>query len=185
MQLYIGKLKDTTEEREVQEYFYAYGDITGVKLYSSFGFITADAETTKKILQDTHVINGSRVAIEPARRRRTGAERVSYAREKYGREGPTKPPRLILEHVPKGVETEELSTFVKSQGVHPEYLKILASGDALVELGTRELRDRAIALLDGKSFMEETLLARVGRKKTMQRRESRPEEFRSREEEYP
>lgn len=164
MQLYIGKLRESTEEKEVFEHFSGYGDISYVKLYSSFGFITADPETARKIMQDSHVINGSKVMIEPAKRRRSDRQ-GQYQRDKYGYDGAKKPPRLILENVPKGMDVEELGAFTASHGVHPEYLKILPSGDALVELASREERDRAIGQLNGKQLLDETVVARLGRRR--------------------
>jgi len=168
-QLYIGELKEAIEPSVVEEYFLQFGPIRNVRMHGRYGFVTADREVIERILgAETHIIEGQAVKVEMARgkkdeevckhcNRRMSSERVS---------------RLILENVPKDIDISELYSFVMSKGVRdlkstPENsVRILNSGDAMVEFKTKEGRDEGLRRLDGESLMGETIAARMGRRKT-------------------
>ncbi|KAH9387342.1 serine/arginine-rich splicing factor 4/5/6 [Nematocida major] len=167
MQLYIGGLKEPSHEKELESYFSKYGKILGIKLYSSYGFVTVEPEIGSKILSEPHEINGSKVVIEEARGQRKGPGRTIrgpiMARRKPSAKRVS---RLILENLPKDPEWSELRSFVLMSGARPTYLKILPSGDGLLEFKNRYDRDIALEKLKDQEYHGNPLNVRFGRKRS-------------------
>ncbi|OAG31948.1 splicing factor, arginine/serine-rich 4/5/6 [Nematocida displodere] len=164
MQLYIGGIGRHTEESQVFQYFSQFGQIDGVKLYKSYGFLTADQEVGERILREKHTLGEVELVVEEAKGRKQ--ERIVYQGDyPYPPRRMAKPFRLILEKLPRDVEWRELRSFVLSTGAKPDFLKILPSGDGMLEFVYRQDRDVAIDKLNHQSFNGEEVSARLGRKK--------------------
>ncbi|KAI5184973.1 serine/arginine-rich splicing factor 4/5/6 [Nematocida homosporus] len=174
MQLYIGGIRENTQEKEVFDYFSNYGPVESVKLYSTYGFLIVDGETGDRILAEKHSIGGEPVVVELARGRRMDRGPVFASGPRYMGPGRTplhtRPFRLILEGLPQDVEWSELRSFVLMSKARPEYMKILQSGDALLEFGYKQERDWAIERLNNQQFYDKTITARLGRRKTDDRK---------------
>ncbi|KAI5170791.1 serine/arginine-rich splicing factor 4/5/6 [Nematocida sp. LUAm3] len=177
MQLYIGGVRDTTKEKDIYDHFSKYGKVEHVKLYKNYGFISVEKEIGEKILTENNpVVNGDNLVIEVAKGRKM--ERLNHNRmtppmynPRYGSMLPPrgvvrKPMRLILENLPKNLDLSELKSFVLMSGARPDFIKILPSGDALLEFTYRRDRDWAIEQLNNQVLYGEKLIARLGRKKT-------------------
>ncbi|KAI5189223.1 serine/arginine-rich splicing factor 4/5/6 [Nematocida minor] len=167
MQLYIGGLKEFSQEKEIEEYFSRYGKILSIKIYSSYGFVTVDEEAGKKILNDTHEINGNRLIIEAAKGERP--VKPAYTRGPVFGHRPKVPrriSRLILENLPQNSDWSELRSFILMSGARPTYLRILPSGDGLLEFMNRHDRDTALERLNNQGFHGKNITARFGRKRS-------------------
>lgn len=172
MQLYIGGIREGAQEKEVHEYFSQFGKIDSVKLYRSYGFITADEETGEKILGSTHELNGEKLTVEVAKGKKV-ERHGSQGRYERGARSPVRRPfRLILEKLPKNAEWAEIRSFVLLCQAFPEYMKILPSGDALLEFSYKQDRDWALKKLNGQTLYGQPVSARLGRKRTDQRQDN-------------
>lgn len=167
IQLYIGGLKEYSQEKVIEGYLSKYGRVHGIKLYNSYGFVTVDEEVGQKILSDTHEIDGNKIVIEPAKGQKP--VRNAYTRgpiftqrQGMGR----RVSRLILENLPKNPDWSELRSFILMCGARPTYLRLLPSGDGLVEFMSRQDRDTALDRLNTQEFHGKNIIARFGRKKS-------------------
>ncbi|EHY64593.1 hypothetical protein NERG_02403 [Nematocida ausubeli] len=167
MQLYIGGLKEFSQEKEIEDYLSQYGRVQALKLYSSYGFATVDEDIGNKILEDTHEMNGNKIVIETAKGQRGSigefGRRYMY---KQKRPAPRRVSRLILENLPKDLDWAELRSFILMSGARPVYLRILPSGDGLLEFICRQDRDVALERLNNQNFYGKTINARFGRKRS-------------------
>ncbi|KAI5159750.1 serine/arginine-rich splicing factor 4/5/6 [Nematocida ausubeli] len=167
MQLYIGGLKEFSQEKEIEDYLSQYGKVQALKLYSSYGFATVDEDIGNKILEDTHEMNGNKIVIETAKGQRGSV--VEFGRRymyKQKRPAPRRVSRLILENLPKNLDWAELRSFILMCGARPIYLRILPSGDGLLEFICRQDRDVALERLNNQNFYGKTINARFGRKRS-------------------
>ncbi|KAI5181939.1 serine/arginine-rich splicing factor 4/5/6 [Nematocida sp. AWRm80] len=169
MQLYIGGVKETAKEKEIYEYFLKFGAIDGIKLYKSYGFITSDKEVGEKILKEaTHEVDGQSLVVEVAKGT-PHMRRMHSSLPLYGnaaQKGQRKLFRLIMEKLPKNIDWSELRSFVLTSGVRPVGIKLLKSGDSLLEFSSRQERDWAISKLNSQVLYGQAVSARLGRKRT-------------------
>lgn len=167
IQLYIGGLKEYSQEREIEAYLSKYGKINGLKLYNSYGFISVDQEVGNKILNDTHEINGNKIVVEAAKGARPSKSAYTRGPIFHTRHGTgRRVSRLILENLPKSPDWSEIRSFILMCGARPTYLRILPSGDGLVEFMCRQDRDAALDKLNNQEFHGKNIIARFGRKKS-------------------
>lgn len=163
MQLYIGGIDPQTDERQLYDYFSKFGHIESVKLYTKYGFVSTDQETGDKILKEPHVFENKTLAVEIAKGEKQ--DRPAYPEPYIFPYGAQKPFRAILEQLPKELDLSELKSFVLDSGLKASFMKVLPSGDAMLEFPSKRARDHAITALDGKELNGETVHARLGRRR--------------------
>ncbi|OAG30870.1 splicing factor, arginine/serine-rich 4/5/6 [Nematocida sp. ERTm5] len=167
MQLYIGGLKEFSQEKEIEEYLSQYGKVQSLKIYNSYGFVTVDEVIGNKILEDTHEMNGNKIIIETAKGHKGNVSEYNRRYiQRYKKPTIKRVSRLIIENLPKNIDWSELRSFILMSGARPTYLRILPSGDGLLEFINRQDRDIALDRLNNQNFYGKNICARFGRKRS-------------------
>lgn len=164
--VYLGNLPRNIERRDIEKFFYGYGDIAEVKLMSGFAFVEfKDPRDAKDAVQDLDgkKMLGERINIEFARggrdRRDDFRSRDPDARS-YPRPRRTGY-RVIVENLSQNVSWQDLKDFMRTAGeVTYADCNRDGSGKGIVEFESEDDVKSAIRKLDGVEFKGSEVMLR-------------------------
>lgn len=164
--VYLGNIPRDVDRRDIENFFYGYGDIAEIKLMCGFAFVEfKNARDAKDAVQDLDgkKMLGERINIEFARGGRN--RREDFRNRDPGIRNYPRPRRtgyrIIVENLSQNVSWQDLKDFMRTAGeVTYADCSRDGSGKGIVEFETEEDLRTALRKLDGAEFKGSEVILR-------------------------